>query len=112
MYLNVDKEIATACLISIKRHLWYLMPEHVFLSLFNPMVSIDDKQLLAVTLLSHSCPELDVFQPGKPDFQTPLLALNSEEIPSLSAFITKDTWFLSFFASKYLERNNIVCTFA
>ena len=112
MYLNVDKEIATACLISIKRHLWYLMPEHVFLSLFNPMVSIDDKQLLAVTLLSHSCHVHDVFQPGKPDFQTPLLALNSEEIPSLSAFITKDTWFLSFFASKYLERNNIVCTFA
>ena len=100
MYLNVDKEIATACLISIKRHLWYLMPEHVFLSLFNPMVSIDDKQLLAVTLLSHSCPEHDVFQPGKPDFQTPLLALNSEEIPSLSAFLTKDTWFLSFFCLK------------
>ena len=119
MYLNIDNEIATACLNSIRRHLWYLMPEHVFLSFFDPMITIDEKQVLAVTLLSYNCPELDEFQPGKPDFKTPLLALkcddalNCENRAYMPYFITKDTWFLFSYWSKYLERNNnTTCLFA
>ena len=112
MFSNIDKEIATTCLISIKRHLWYLMPEYIFISLFDPMLSIDEKQALAVTLLSHNCPELDEFEPGKPNFQTPLLTLNCNERQTLSAFITKDTWFLFKYCSKFLEINKKICQFA
>lgn len=111
-YSNIDNEIGTACLKSIKRHLWYLMPEYVFLSLFDPMLSIDEKQLLAVTLLSHNFSDIDEFEPGKPDFQNPLLVLNSDERQSLSEFITKDTWFLFNQCSKFLERNNNICSLA
>ena len=43
------------------------------------MLFIDENQVLGVTLLSSSCPEIDAFEPGKPDFQTQLLALNFDE---------------------------------
>ena len=45
IFFKIDYEIATRCLTSFRRHLWYLMPEFAFLSLFEKL-PIDNKQLL------------------------------------------------------------------
>ena len=93
MFKNVEEEVAKASLISVKRHLWYLMPEHVMLSLFDNSLSNDDKQLLAVSLLSFASP--DRYSAGKPNVDGVLDILQAhEKPPPLSVFVNSNSWFL------------------
>ena len=43
-YVRYDRDIARAALSSLRRHLWYLCPELVVLSLFDDEVPMNEKQ--------------------------------------------------------------------
>ena len=58
MYKNIDIDIANCVLQSVKRHLWYLTPESVPLSLFDKDVSIEEKQMMASKLTQINVPEI------------------------------------------------------
>ena len=49
------------------------------MSLFVPKLITDDKQLLAVNLLSQNMPKDYEFKAGKPNFDIPMAVLNQEE---------------------------------
>ena len=56
-FKRIDKDLAESALKSLKRHLWYLTPELVVLALFDNQISVDDKQLMAATLVSFVRPK-------------------------------------------------------
>ena len=74
--------------------LWYLCPELVVLALIDDHTTIDDKQLMAVTLCNTVRPQnFDTGKPGQPQFD-PIVTKLTEEKPSLAAFITECSWLL------------------
>lgn len=94
LYRQHDQLIATAALTSMRRHLWYLCPELVILALFDDGTPTEDKQLMAVVLLTTPRPL--VFRrgkPGQPHFNA-VAALLTDERPSLADFITERSWLL------------------
>ena len=109
-FSKIDSEIATRCLISFRRHLWYLMPEFACLSLFDEKLPIDDKQLLAVNLLSQNMPS--EFQQGKPNFENPNTVLSRDEKQSPADLVTQDSWYLLKYAKIYLEKKGMSSSFA
>ena len=76
-FSRIDHKTATRCLTSFRRHLWYLMPESTFLSLFEEKLLIDDKQLLAVNLLSQNMQS--EFQQAKNNFENPNTVLSRDK---------------------------------
>jgi hypothetical protein len=64
-YFQIDKEVATACLIGFKRHLDNLTPEMTFLSLASKKVPIEEKKDIAKTIDAQPQVELSI-QPARP----------------------------------------------
>ncbi len=56
-----DRVAADVALTSAHRHLWYLTPELVVFSLFDPNVPDDEKAIMATT--RHNTPRPAAFQP-------------------------------------------------
>lgn len=52
-YKAIDKKIHSAVMKKIPGHLWYLSPESIALSLFADNVSLQEKRLMRLTLLSQ-----------------------------------------------------------
>ena len=103
MYQNVDHEVANKAIASMKRHLWYLVPELVSLALFDKEVSPDEKQLIAVTLLNTPKPaHFTPGKPGQPAFQ-PIIAKLQGPKPLLSLFVTERTWLMFELARPYFD---------
>jgi len=90
-YISIEPQAARKGIDSIKRHLWYLVPEQVVLCLFDPDVSFNEKSEVATALLAHPPPP--VFHPGKPNFQ-PVINLLEGDRPSLSVFVSERSWLL------------------
>ena len=99
MYKNID--IANCVLQSVKRHLWYLTPELVPLSLFDKDVSIEEKQMMASKLTQISVPES--FKSGKPSFVKLVEKINKNNLNSLSDLIDENSWFILEKAKQYLS---------
>ena len=104
MYRHVDEVLAGKAISSVKRHLWYIVPELVVLALFDDEVLNDEKQVMATTLVS--IPRPAHFTPGKPGHPAfrPVIDLLSEEKPSLGVFINERSWLIFHLAAPYLER--------
>ena len=49
--------ITDAALSSVRRHLWYMYPELVVLALFDYHTTLEDKQVMAVTLVNTVQPQ-------------------------------------------------------
>ena len=93
-YVRYDRDIARAALSSLRRHLWYLCPELVVLSLFDDEVPMNEKQAIAVALLNHPRPEeFNMGKPGQPDF-SPVANHLGDEKPPLAVFVTEQSWLL------------------
>ena len=88
MYKNIDIDIANCVLQSVKRHLWYLTPELVPLSLFDKDVSIEEKQMMASKLTQINVPES--FKSGKPSFVKLVEKINKKNLNSLSDLIEEN----------------------
>ena len=58
--------VADACLKSFERHLWYLTPQLVVLSLANDDIPTEQLREMAQEL--NSTPRPEVFRIGKPEF--------------------------------------------
>ena len=82
-----------------------MVSELIPLALFDSKTSVDDKQILAATLLSFERP--NHFQIGKPNFAAIIEKLEVENKPYSSEFINNQSW--SFFetAKKYLKAKQI-----
>ena len=63
-YSAFDREAADEAMLSVKRHLWYLTPANVVLSLFDDGMCDGEKQSIAIALIALRRPQH--FQPGKP----------------------------------------------
>lgn len=90
-YLAVQPAAARKGLDSVKRHLWYLVPEQVVLCLFDDDVPAQEKRQVADALVALPAPRH--FAPGKPDFQ-PVVKKLVDWRPSLSVFVTSRSWLL------------------
>ncbi|KAG0719634.1 hypothetical protein GWK47_050101 [Chionoecetes opilio] len=75
---------------SVRRHMWYLVPEQVILCLFDDMVS-DKEKKVADALVALPAPRY--FAPGKPNLQ-PVIRLLTDTRPSLAVFVTERSWLL------------------
>ena len=85
-YRQYDRVISDAALSSVRRHLWYLCPELVVLALFDYHTTLEDKQVMAVTLVNTVRPQaFGTGKPGQPAFN-PISAKLTEEKPSLTVF--------------------------
>ncbi len=91
MYRNIDIGISNCVLQSVKRHLWYLTPELVPLSLFDKTLSMDDKHSIARKLTQVSVPE--TFRGGKPSFVKLIDMIDNDTI-CLADLIDENSWFL------------------
>ena len=80
-----------------------MTPELVVLALFDNQISVDDKQLMAATLVSFVRPK--VFKHGKPDFNEIIVKLGAEKT-NLSEFINAQSWLLFEKAEAYLNTTN------
>ena len=98
---HIDKDVAHNALDSLKRHLWYLTPELVMLGLFNKSTTIDQKQLMAATLVSFEKP--CSFSTGKPEFSKIIEKLG-ENRPELSEFINEQSWLIFEKAKPYIAK--------
>ena len=101
MYKNIDIDIANCVLQSVKRHLWYLTPELVPLSLFDKDVSIEEKQMMASKLTQINVAES--FKSGKPSFVKLVEKINKNNLTSLSHLIDENSWFILEKAKQYLS---------
>ncbi len=93
-YRQFDRVAADQALLSSRRHLWYLTPELIALSLFDDGVTVVEKKAMAETLLQF--PKPDVFAPGKPgqpQFNPVAIHLTNEK-PPLASFITERSWLM------------------
>lgn len=86
-----EPDIAEATMKSMRRHLWYLTPELVILSLFDEELPDTEKMMMELTLRQTHRPIY--FAPGKPNFE-PVAAILGDEKPHLSAFINERSWLL------------------
>ena len=92
MFKNIDIGIANCVLQSVKRHLWYLTPELIPLSLFDKDVSIEAKQQIARKLTQISVPEN--FQSGKPSFAKIIDMINNDNLSCLAELVDENSWFI------------------
>ena len=92
MFKNIDIGIANCVLHSVKRHLWYLTPELIPLSLFDKDVSIEAKQQIARKLTQISVPEN--FQSGKPSFAKIIDMINNDNLSCLAELVDENSWFI------------------
>ena len=93
-YVQFDRDIARAALSSARRHLWYLCPELVVLALFDADTSVQERHVLALTLLNTPCPDnFATGKPGQPKFD-PVAAHLGDDRPLLAAFVTERSWLL------------------
>ena len=102
-YSHVDPQLSDKALRSMRNHLWSLAPELVVLPMFDNDVSDDEKELMAVTLLSYDQPQ--VFAPGKPaqpDFG-PVADKLGNDRPALSQLISECSWLLFEHTKPYLR---------
>ena len=103
MYRRVDAEVANKALASVKKHLWYLAPELVVLALFDDGLSLDEKGIMAVTLVNTPKPEVfELGKPAQPAFR-PVLEKLEDGKPPLAVFITERSWLLFDKARDYLD---------
>ena len=58
-YREVDKAVANAALSVMRRHMAYLRPETVVLSLASSAVTDPEKETMATALLSQPCTDGD-----------------------------------------------------
>ena len=93
-YRTVDALVANAALSSTDRHHWYVVPQMVVLSLFDDVVPNHEKADIAAALLAS--PRPNVFPPGKPGQPSfsPQTRLLTRAKPSLSVFVTEESWLL------------------
>lgn len=93
-YRHFDNEIADAALASLRRHLWYLCPELVVLSMFDDHTPLEEKQEMAIALYNLPRPQVyTTGKPGQPNFD-PVGVHLLDVKPSLAAFITPRSWLL------------------
>ena len=90
-YISVEPAAARKGLDSVRRHMWYLVPEQVILCLFDDMVSDKEKKKVADALVALPAPRY--FALGKPNFQ-PVIRLLTDTRPSLAVFVTERSWLL------------------
>ena len=83
MFKSIDSKVSKVSLKVFQRHLWYLTPELVVLSLFDRDSSNDDKAAVAKELLKHKMPKQ--FVRGKPNFVT---------AENLVSCVSAQSWFL------------------
>ena len=98
------QEEATTCLLSWQRHLDYLSPALVILSLADKSTPVDEKRAVADALLNVICQdELDDFPPGSGKILIPgteELPFTSSDIywedgtPSLGSFVGRESFLL------------------
>ena len=50
-YRVINVDVAKSAILALKRHLWYLTPEIVFLSMFSAEVPTDERSHIATELL-------------------------------------------------------------
>ena len=99
----MDIMLAQKAITSLKTHLWYLVPKLVVLAQFDSDVSDDEKQLMAVTLLSKNQPAAYATgNPGQPGFRLITDKLVGKR-PPLSVFITEWSWIIFNSAAAYLR---------
>ena len=91
MFKNIDIGIANCVLQSVKRHLWYLTPELIPLSLFDKDVSIEAKQQIA-RKLTINVPEN--VQSGKPSFAKIIDMINNDNVSCLAELVDENSWFI------------------
>ena len=97
-FVHFRPEAAEACLTSWGRHLDYLTPQLVVLSLADKRVSAEVKMEMAVKLISIEPPS--VFPPQFPKCIIPNLVENASfwpengELPSLAQLINKSSWLI------------------
>lgn len=104
MFKNIDSDISECVLKSVKRHLWYLTPELVTLSLFDKDMSDDEKKLLARELSKISVPEC--FKSGKPSFVQLIDKIDKESL-SLAELVDENSWFILEKAKQFLRVTGI-----
>ena len=92
--MQFDRDIARAALSSARRHLWYLCPELVVLALFDADTSVQERHVLALTLLNTPRPDnFTTWKPGQPKFD-PVAAHLGDDRPLLAVFVTERSWLL------------------
>lgn len=91
-YRTYDREAANQALASVRRHLWYLTPELIILSLFDDEIPDVQKGAMAQTL--RQLPKPQVFVPGKPGQPAfnPVAAKLTDLPPPFADFITSRSW--------------------
>ena len=99
MYESIDPQLSDCVLKSVYRHLWYLTPELIVLSLFDPQITLIEKETMAKKLSNISVP--DNFERGKPSFD--FLNENLCNVTSLSELINENSWFLFEKSKEYLN---------
>ena len=104
MYKTIDEDISSIVLESIKRHLWFLTPELVILSLFDKDVSNDEKKAIVAKLFSFETPS--VFEIGKPSFDFIKSQIHTDTSLQLSSFIGHQSWFILKRAQDFLKLSN------
>ena len=76
---------------SVRQHMWYLVPEPVILCLLDDILSENEMKKVADALVALPTPRY--FPPGKPNLQ-PAVAIVTDILPSLTAFVTVRSWLL------------------
>ncbi len=91
-FRRYDQVAANQALTSVRRHLWYLTPELVILSLFDDNIPDIEKIVMAQTL--RQIPKPHVFAPGKPGQPAfnPVAAKLTDLPPPFADFITSRSW--------------------
>ena len=103
LYKSIDSEISRKGIETIKRHLWYLTPEMVVMALFDNGLTLDQKQLMATTLVSYQKPTIyPKGKPGHPGFKHISKHLTATPQP-LSVFLNENSWLLFHHASQYIK---------
>ena len=87
----------------MKRHFWYLTPEMMVMALFDDGLSLDQRQLMATTLLSfHKPVRYPIGKPGHPGFKHISQHLTVTPQP-LSVFLNENSWLHFDHTSEYLR---------
>ena len=81
--------VSFKCVQSCYRHLWYLTPQLIVLSILDRDISNSEKEDMAKKLFGMG--RADSIKPGKPVFPSIAMTVDSSP-PKLSSFITEDSW--------------------
>ena len=98
-YAEVDKLVSNSAEEALLRHLWYIAPEMIPLSLLSSVVSTTKKELQKIFCCVNLEPVVGSSTRFGAGFRKPDFPFNVDKSTSLSELIIKDSCFFSYHAN-------------